>query len=40
MVDVAAPSTTTSPVQPAARLIRGADPHPTASATDIAPTRR
>src|SRR4051794_8920944 len=38
MVDVAAPSTTTSPVQPAARLICGADPHPAAaSATDIPP---
>src|SRR4051794_23796823 len=38
MVDVAAPSTTTSPVQPAARLILGADPHPAAaSATDIPP---
>src|SRR3954451_23774492 len=38
MVDVAAPSTTTSPVQPAARLVLGADPHPAAgSATDIPP---
>src|SRR4051794_3112385 len=38
MVDLAAPSTTTSRVQPAARLICGADPHPAAaSATDIPP---
>ena len=38
MVDVAAPSTTTSRVQPAARPVCGADPHPAAaSATDIPP---
>src|SRR4051812_36945841 len=38
MVDVAAPSTTTSPVQPGARPVLGADPHPAAaSATDILP---
>src|SRR3954453_11224375 len=38
MVDVAAPSTTTSRVQPAARPVCGADPHPAAaSATDTLP---
>src|SRR3954463_15858766 len=38
MVDLAAPSTTTSRVQPAARPVCGADPHPAAaSATDTLP---